>query len=193
MKYSFHSLFILAFMLKLAACQSDSTNQQETKQDNKDFYPVRAYFTQELKELDSLPVAVFLYRESTLDRDTTIVDKSEFRRMVEKLSLPDITIDPLKKKYRETVYMDNTLNLITLSYSTDDPALEIQKIDVYVSPETDRVKNIYMEKRSASGDSTILQKMVWTSGKQFQVTRIITAQGQEEKIMQEKYSWAMPH
>jgi hypothetical protein len=192
MKFSPLFLCSITSLSILAACSSPSADPEESKQENNEFYPVQAYITQELKELDSLPVAVFRYGVSGKAMDTQLVDKKIFRAMAEKLASPDIALEPLKKSYQESVYMDNTLNLVTLSYRTKDPNLEIQKLDVYVTPETDKVKNIYLEKRVAAGDSTVLSKIIWTTGKQLQVTRMISRAGGEDQVIQEKYSWAMP-
>jgi hypothetical protein len=192
MKLSPRSFPFIALFSILAACSSPTSEPAESQQENKDFYPVRAYIAQELKELDSLPVAVFRYGVSGQVKDTQLVDKAAFRAMAEKLASPDISLEPLKKSYQESVYMDNTLNLVTLSYRAKDPSLEIQKLDVYVTPEKDRVKNIYLEKRSEAGDSVVFSKIIWTTGKQLQVTRIVSRQGKEDQVIQEKYSWAMP-
>lgn len=160
-------------------------------QENKDFYPVSAHIHSELALIDSLPVAVFLYREEDGRKDTTIVDKQAFRVLAEAIPQPDITKEPLKKSYTESVYMDATLNLVTMSYAPKSESGEIRKIDVYINPDTEKVKRIYVEKRLSGGDSTIVRKIVWTSGQQLQVTSLVTREGQQEKVIQEKYSWGM--
>ena len=65
------------------------------------------------------------------------------------------------------------------------------KIDVFINPETDKVKNIYVEKIARDGDSTITQKMIWTTGKHFSVSTIISLKDQAEQTLQEKYVWDM--
>lgn len=181
-------LFMLPFGL-FFACGEQET--KESRQENKEFYPVAAHIHAELAAIDSLPVAVFLYRTESGITDTTIVEKPAFRKMAERLTQPDITREPLKKDYTESVFMDATLNLVTMSYTPRNESAEIRKIDVYIHPETEQVKNVYVEKRIAGGDSTVLHKMVWTSGRQLQVTTLISKQGQEDRVIQETFNWGM--
>jgi hypothetical protein len=81
--------------------------------------------------------------------------------------------------------------MVTFSYTTEDNTAEIRKIDVFINPETDKVKNIYVEKISRGGDSTTTQKMIWTTGKHFSVSTIRSLKDQPEQTLQEKYVWDM--
>ena len=78
--------------------------------------------------------------------------------------------------------MDATINTITFSYITEDSSAEIQKIDVFINPETDKVKNIYVEKIIRGGDSSITQKMIWIAGKHFQVSTLVTHKNKARRI-----------
>ncbi|MCU0380022.1 MAG: hypothetical protein MUE58_02425 [Chitinophagaceae bacterium] len=171
-----------------------SCGNKESKayvQENKEFYPVAAHIHTELAVIDSLPVAVFLYRSESGVTDTTIIEKSAFRTLAENIAQPDITREPLKKDYRETVFMDATLNLVTMSYVPVDESAEIRRIDVYIHPETEQVKTVYVEKRVISGDSTTVRKIIWSTGRQLQVTTLISKEGKEDKAIQEVYNWGM--
>jgi hypothetical protein len=181
-------LFIAPFGLLFSCGEQEA---KESGQENKEFYPVAAHIHAELATIDSLPVAVFLYRTEGGMTDTTIVDKPAFRKLAEQLAQPDITREPLKKDYTESVFMDATLNLVTMSYTPREESAEIRKIDVYIHPETEQVKNVYVEKRLVVGDSTVLHKMVWTSGRQLQVTTLISKKGQEDRVIQETFNWGM--
>jgi hypothetical protein len=85
--------------------------------------------------------------------------------------------------------MDATINAVTFSYTTLDTTAEIRKIDVFINPETDKVKNIYVEKITLNGDSLVTHKMIWTAGKYCQVSTQISKSGEPELIRKEKYSW----
>ncbi len=185
----FKSISLLLLTALFLSCGDAA--EEGSGQENKDFYPVSAHIHAELALIDSLPVAVFLYREEGGRKDTTIVDKQAFRALAESIPQPDITQDPLKKSYTESVYMDATLNLVTMSYTPKTESGEIRKIDVYINPDTEKVKSVYVEKRVTGGDSTVVRKMVWTSGQQLQVTSLISREGREEHVIQEKYSWGM--
>jgi predicted small lipoprotein YifL len=183
------SVILLCIIISLAACGSDEPKKFE--QADKNFYPISSFIKAELQLVDSLPLAVFKYTTKDQKSDTQLIAKPDFRKIAESFISPDITQEPLKKLYTESVFMDATINMVTFSYTTEDTAAEIRKIDIFINPETDKVKNIYVERISRGGDSTITQKMIWTTGKNFSVSTIRSLKDQPEQTLQEKYVWDM--
>lgn len=182
----------LAGVSALVMSCGNNPDPAKTSQKNKDFYPVRAFIQQELKSIDSLPVAIFLYTDQDGGTDTTIVDKSAFRVLAEAAAQPDISQPPLRDGYEETVFLDATLNLVTMSYRPlKETGSPIRKIDVYIHPGTEQVKSVYIEKQESAGDSTILEKTVWSAGKQVQMTRLISRNGQADRLENRRFSWGM--
>lgn len=183
------SLLPACLIIMLASCSGNK--EKKFEQQDKSFYPIGSFIRTELNMVDSLPIAVFKYTTRDQKADTQLITKPDFRKVAESFLTPDITVDPLKKKYKETVFMDATINTVTFSYVTDDASAEIRKIDVFINPETDKVKNIYVEKMIRGGDSSITQKMIWIAGKHFQVSTLVTHKDKAEESLQEKYSWDM--
>ncbi len=177
------ALFMSLFLI---ACSSDD---DENSKSEKEFYPVIAFIRSELDKLDSMPLAVFTYREEGDLRDTQIISKQSFRQSAEGYFNPDISQTHLKGKYTEKVFMDATINRITLSYDTDDESAEVKKINVLIEPESEKIKSIYLEKRLVSGDTIQIQKMIWSSGRQLQVTTIPIIQGRSGAIVRMAYVW----
>jgi predicted RND superfamily exporter protein len=177
------TLFLSLFLL---AC---SSNDDENSNSDKEFYSVIAFIRSELDMLDSIPLAVFTYREEWGLRDTQIISKQSFRQSAEGYFNPDISQTDLKGKYTEKVFMDANINRITLSYDTDDESAAIRKINVLIEPESEKVKNIYLEKRLVSGDTIFTQKMIWSSGRQLQVTTIPNIKGVSGAIVKIAYVW----
>jgi hypothetical protein len=181
--------FILASLFFLAVCSSCNSSEETNDDVNKTFFPIAGNINAELKELDSLPVAVIKYTTEGSFSDTSIADKAELRRVSAMLTSPDISSPDLKKHYREDVLMDNTINTVTMSYTTKAQEPEVRKVEVMFNAETDQVKSIYVEKHSKSGDTTYTRKMVWTPKRNLQVITISEAPGQPEKVRTEKYSF----
>jgi hypothetical protein len=186
---NFKSFLIPCILILLVSCSGN--DEKKFEQEDKSFYPIGSFIRSELALVDSLPIAVFKYTIKDQKTDTQLLAKPAFRNIAETFLTPDITVDPLKKKYKETVFMDATINTITFSYTAEDSSSEIQKIDVFINPETDRVKNIYVEKIIRGVDSSITQKMIWIAGKHFQVSTLVTHKNKAEESLQEKYSWDM--
>lgn len=188
---SISALVLTLLFAGIFSCHS-TADQTSATQEDREFYPLSAFIRQELAEIDSLPVAVFLYTEAGGITDTTLVEKQAFRTLAEAIALPDITRAPLKNAYRETVFHDATLNLVTMSYSPTDPStVPVKKIDLYIHPETGKVKSAYIEKLEISGDSTLVEKTVWSAGKQAQITRLFSKPGQPDRIENRKFSWGL--
>lgn len=172
----------------LISCGSGSETP-EFEQADKTFFPVHSFVKSELAEIDSLPIAVFKYFSRDGKTDTSIIEKNLFRSQTEELINPDITAPDLKNLYKETVYQDNSINAITLSYVPKDQEAIIRKIDVYVNPENEKVKYIYIEKSEDKADSNFTRKMIWTAGKHFQVSTVVSVNNRMVSSFQEKYSW----
>ncbi len=176
-------------MLLLSSCSSSGSEEETNGDINKTFFPIAGSINAELKEIDSLPIAVIKYTRSGDKTDTTLADKSELRKVSAMLTDPDISSPELKKYYKEAVFMDNTINTVTMSYTTSSNKPAIRKIEVMIHPETEKVKSIYVEKQETAGDITYNRKMVWTSGKSLQLITITSLPGQTESIKTEKYSF----
>ncbi|HLO81092.1 MAG TPA: hypothetical protein VK166_09045 [Chitinophagaceae bacterium] len=179
----------LILMLFLSACSSSGSDEETNGDVNKTFFPIAGNINTELKEIDSLPIAVIKYTTIGDKTDTALAEKSELKNVSAMLTNPDISSPELKKYYKEAVFMDNTINTVTMSYTTQSDKPVVRKIEVMIHPETEKVKSIYVEKLEKSGDSAYNRKMVWTSGKSLQVVTIANLPGQAESIKTEKYSW----
>jgi hypothetical protein len=185
------SMLYFFFLLSLLSCNSSPTVKAENDDINKIFFPIAGSILAELKEIDSLPVAIIKYTSNGIQSDTVIFSKEKMRYVADELLTPDISLPEYKKFYTETVFLDNTINTITMSYTTISDQPVIRKIEVMINPENEKVKSIYVEKLQNSPDSNVLRKMIWTTGKNLQVISLINRKGQPEQIRTEKYEWGI--
>jgi hypothetical protein len=156
---------------------------------NKAHYPVAGYIHSQILYLDSVPLAIMKYTTINNKVDTSITEKKDFAIVAEALSTPDISAPELKDQYEETSFIDATLGTISLTYSVKNDTAAIRKTDVLLKQDNTEVSTIYIEKKIAQTDSTILKKALWTAGRNLQVTTIIQYKNAPEKIIQEKYVW----
>jgi len=83
---------------------------------------------------------------------------------------------------------------VTMSYAPTEKGLPVGKVDVYLDPENDRMKQVYVETSGSWGkDSTVARKMLWAPGRYFQVTTLISAGDTSNRWFQDKYSWESPN
>lgn len=184
-------MLLYAFCLSANfACNSPGT--AEINEDvTKTFFPIEGTIKSELQAIDSLPIAIIRYTQNGEKRDTTIFPKQDMKILVNELTQPDISSPALKKYYKETVFMDNTTNTVTMSYTTERVEQVIRKIEVTINPENQRVKTIYVEKLEKLGDSKVGKKMIWACGKSLQIISLITKNDREETVQTAKYVWGI--
>ncbi len=89
-------------------------------------------------------------------------------------------------------FFDNTTQFASFLYSTDKKDLQVSRVDVLAKPDDvvyNKVSSIYIEKVIEKLDTSIISKMYWKAGKNFQInTEIRTA---DQKIVgnQVKVVW----
>jgi hypothetical protein len=189
-----NSKVIILAVLSIPIVYSCSSPEVNKKKSDKAFFPVNAQIISELKQLDSLPLAIFRYKTTEGHTDTTIITKAEFRDAVQTILDADITGEKFQDMYTESVYMDQSINSITMTYIPVDEKSPVRKVDVYLDPENDRMKQVYVESiGAASGDSTVLRKMLWAPGHYFQVTSLLGTKGNTSRVFMDKYSWESAH
>jgi hypothetical protein len=182
--------FMLYFFctLILLACNSSEPSGKNEDLD-KTFFPIAGTILSELKNIDSLPIAIIRYTTVGNSKDTVVFEKKDMRIVADQLIQPDISLPENKKYFKETVFMDNTTNTVTMSYTTESKEPSIRKIEVTINPDNQRVRSIYVEKLDQHDDSTLLRKMIWTTGKNLQVISLINKNSGGEIIKTEKYEW----
>lgn len=183
-------ILILICLIFLFACNS-SDPKKKNEDLNKVFFPIAGTILAELKSIDSLPIAIVKYTVNGEQKDSSLVKKEEMNAVVDQLIKPDISLPEYKKYYKETVFMDNTTNSVTMSYTTEDENPEIRKIEVTIDPDNQRVKTIYVERVGHLNQKTILKKMIWTTGKNLQVISIENTKEKGELVKMEKYEWGI--
>jgi len=134
-------------------------------------------------------LAVFKYTVAGDQTDSVIIPKEEFRKAAAEFLIPDISVEPLKNIYAETLLHDETTNTVTITYSTKDEDAEIRKSEIYINAANDKVKGIYVEKYKTEGDSSVIKKLYWKTDRNFQVVYIHQKNNQPQNTVRERYVW----
>ena len=93
--------------------------------------------------------------------------------------VPEFRNGQFEKDFTESSFIDNATQAATFTYSTTNKDLSLQRVDVIAIPKgaAHEVKSIYLERNRISGDSSMLDKMFWRAGKQFQILSLIRVKG----------------
>ncbi len=155
------------------------------------FFPVADYLQTEILNVDSTPVALVRYRVSNNQTDSAFISPPEFNTLALQFLPPEIRDGGLEKNFTESSFADKTTGSITFSYTPIDKNNPLLRVDVQTVPghHAQEVKSIYMEIHRAAGDSVVLQKMLWTSKRNFQIVALTQLKGGGQQERQVKVVW----
>ena len=176
-------------MLMLSSCHQD--DQQKGVIDETLFYPAFTFINQELSAIDSTELAIFRYEMTGDKMDTSIMEKTAFKKYVESIFSPEMLSEPSRYAFQRRVFMDETIGRVTISMDALDPASTVRRMDMLMDPETEEIKSIYTEILRQEGDHTVDSKINWTAGQQLS-TGLIEYRGQDTLSRRIRINWGMP-
>jgi hypothetical protein len=170
----------------------DSIPGTDSTQKNS-FFPVADYLQTEILNVDSTPLALVRYRVSNGRTDSAFISPPEFNSLALQFLPPEIRDGALEKNFTEGSFADKTTGSITFSYTPIDKNNPVQRVDVQTvrGRNAQEVKSIYMEIHRAAGDSLVLQKMLWSSKRNFQIVALTQVKGGGQMERQVKVVWDM--
>lgn len=173
------SFFFFLTVILFFGCSDSPGSQPETitgtAKDsvvNKDFLPVTDYVGGELKMIDSLQLPIT--KTIIIDKKEEIypLQSAELLQLANEFLKPDINDTTIKNFYKETSLADQSSGTINFVYTTNNPDLEIQRLDVNLKGDpvlNDKVNSIYIEKFTKAADTGITKRLLWKAGKNFQI------------------------
>ncbi|HJU46288.1 MAG TPA: hypothetical protein VJ647_05855 [Chitinophagaceae bacterium] len=167
------SFFVaLAVVVAATACRQPKKNNTQEQKPGAEIFPVTNFIEGQVHLVDSFQLPTLKYTTINNRTDSSLISLDEFRQLARDFFQPDINDPEISKAYKETSFADQSIKGVTFTYSTDDKDLEIQRVDVVVTPSpvmSDKVRSIYMEKQRVSGDTAVFKKLYWRADKNFQV------------------------
>ncbi len=165
----------------------------DTSNANTLFFPVADYIKSQVRLVDSLQLPIVKTIINGKDSVFSSMTPEEYKNMAAQFWTPSINDDKLKNQYHETSFADQSLGSATFTYTTNNPELEIQRIDVIIDPDpvqADKVRSIYIEKIYKKNDTAFLKKLYWRVNKNFQVITNARIKNATPIITIEKVSWS---
>lgn len=161
------------------------------KEEPKDYFPFKQFLEQELKKIDSLPIAIFRFSSSNTKKDTSIIEKKKFREIASTLLELDLRNETLTSDYTELVLEDTDIENIAISYTTEKKQYPIKQIQLNIKPGTTEVKSFYVERTDNINNITIVRKILWTTKKGVTVSSIYYKDNHIKEQLTEKFSWSI--
>ncbi len=187
---------IFPFLLLLAAagCNSSTpaaeTNSKAGADKKENFFPVTTYLKGQLYDIKQKGVSPFKHTTVKDRTDSVIIKLEEIDAYAKEFLEPVIDTANLINSYTESKFLDRTIDAFTFTYErsvTAKDTIPILHWDVYVEPETGKVKRVYIVKKTA-GNKTL--QLTWLHDQLFKTTVLITnADGTSSIEKEEKISW----
>jgi len=185
-------LAIVFSFLTLACNNAPDSNKTEENSGEVSFFPTASFFAGQVKMVDSLQLPVLKFVTSNGHTDTTQITTREMGLMATDFLQTDLSGPELRKLYKEESFADQSISSITLTYSTKDRNLPVQRMDVLINPDpvlNDKVRSIYIEKLEKHGDTSVLKKMYWKTDKHFLIISSAKVDNDSAKITQLRVQW----
>lgn len=144
-------------------------------------FPVTDYLLGELATIEQLPVTPLETIEDGGRIDSVWIAREEVRNLAQPFLHYPIDSAVLYAYYEGQSFLDQTINMVTLTYtrSSDAPGDLPGEITVYVNPESDRVHRVYMVQEKA-GET---RQLTWKDGEWFSIRSLNGADVKERRVM----------
>ena len=188
--------FLLATLLLFSACNNNSKVPVTKETSNNpeiiigdtvtNFFPVTSYLRGEIFGIKTggiTPVKKTIVGKMI---DSVYLKEADFEKTFSVFLFPTIDTFNLKNTFTEKRFLDQTLNAFTFTYDPTngkDNNFAFNHWDVYVDPETNKVRRIYLTKNIDSDTQLLL---TWQSGKWCRIVTVKNA----SIVKEEKISWS---
>ena len=191
-----HNRFFVCIVILFAACNS---NKKASVPDSltttpkiiigdtvSNFFPVTSFLKGEIYSIKTGGITPIKRTTIGIKMDSVFLKESDFETSFAEFLSPVIDTSNLKNSFTEKRFLDQTLNAFTFTYDPTNgvsTGFAFTHWDVYVDPETNKVRRIYLTK-NIGAETNLL--MTWQSGKWCEVVTI----KKDAILKKEKISWS---
>ncbi len=184
-------LILLAIIATLViSCKNNKEEKplpEDEQEQKEDYFPVLSFLMGEIKKVDELPGGILKITEMDGRFDTVYISHEEFHDLVDGFLKEEIQPGNFKKNYSEELFYDQSIAATSYVYESKKPGQEIRRVDIIAKMGRiyHEVSSLFIEKSDPRSDT--LSRLLWTSGKAFQLTR--TVPGAENYTENFKVVW----
>jgi len=194
------NLFCIAVLCVIFSCNNktkepDNTIETTAAIDSAKvtFFPVTSFLKGQLLILDSLPVTILQIKTVGKKTDSSWLKKESIRPLLQPFISQEIGAENLTAFFKQTKFNDQTLEAITFTYEpaiTLPDSISIRRWDVYIHPETGRVKKVYLLKQLDKDEKKYTQQLTWQTDQWAKIVTILNKPDGSSEIESEvKLVW----
>lgn len=191
--------FLLSTCIAVLLSCTNSSNSKAQKDEKEDdslrakaesFFPVTSYIKGELNEFRKDGINPIKHTTIKGHIDSVWLKIEEVEGAVKEFLSPEIDSLNLVFFFSEKSFLDQSIGSVTFTYDPDivlPDTMTLKHWDVYIDPESGKVKRIYMVKE-ISKNKTL--QLTWQSRKWCKITSIVTDQNGVSTVeKEEKITW----
>ena len=185
---------LFAGIIICSACNNsnDKTKNNAVNTDtvHQKFFPVTSFIKGEIYEIKKSGINPLQYTTVKKHTDSVWLKIEELDASVSEFLTPLIDTTNLTKLFTEKSFLDQSINAITLTYeplANLPDSMQLRRWDVYIDPETQKIKRIYMVKEISN---TKMLQLTWVSKQWCKITSIVTDENGISSVEKEvKLNW----
>ena len=192
--------FCIGVMCVIFSCnnKSEQVNSVADTTTEKDsvkvtFFPVTSFLKGQLLVLDSLPVTVLQIKTAGKKTDSTWVKRESIRPILQPFISQEIDANNLTAFFKQTKFNDQTVEAITFTYEPVGAlpdSITLRHWDVYIQPETGKVKKVYLLKQLDKEGKKYTQQLTWQTDDWAKIVTILNnPDGSSEVESEVKLVW----
>ena len=192
-----NSIFIFCLSLLFVGSCNNKTDQAIIQEDSKAevekspaIFSITEFLKGQLHDLEEMPITPILITKANDRIDSVWRKRENIRAFAKPFLSPVIDSVSMHEYFNSKSFFDQTIDAITIMYDANEKLpkdIVLTHFDVYINPESGKVKRIYMLKKP-SPDSTI--QLTWTVDKWCSIVTIVQSPGKKATIKEEKMDWS---
>jgi hypothetical protein len=186
MKNTIHFVCLLLSLLTLVSCKSSKSSEVNV-------VPYAFMIENDLKILDSTPVAVMQFTLDTLGQiiDSSIITKADFRKLATAFLEPNIAATNLAKLYKESSYMDDYTKSFNFNYAATEADLPVRNVLISTSvSDNSKFKSVNISKYYNEKGGVVAEQLYWKANAYCLISKTTTINNVVSNV-NKKIVWGM--
>jgi hypothetical protein len=185
----------LIILVIFISCQSSPKSKQELEQKDEKVgvFPVTDFLLGQVNEISKMPVTLLKVLSQNGSQDSQWVSRDSILSLAAPFLFPVIDSLHFIDNYSAHSFLDQTVDAFTFTYDaimTTADSFPLTHVDVYVDPDSRKVKRIYLIKEKNIDGKNKMQQLTWNTEDGFIIRNIL--QGTRDsipKIIEERVTW----
>lgn len=169
---------VLLISVTICACNNNEIKPTVTEKNMTEavqrFFPVTEFIRGQLFTLDKKNDKFKKYITVNERTDSAFVQSGNLEKELIEFLHPVIDTTNLSSLFTEKSFMDQSINAVTLTYeakTTLPDSMKLKRWDVYIDPEGNNIKRIYLVKEYSKNKTL---QLTWVSNEWCKITSIVT-------------------